>query len=911
MRRKVAIRCSASFAALALFGAPAFAQDQPDQEEAQATPADTTDTSVEGQPDLNEGAEEIVVTGIRESLQSTRNIRRNSEQIVDSVVAEDIGKLPDIAVSDTAARIPGVQVVRTGGEASRVLVRGLPDFATTYNGREIFTAETRLVALQDFPSANIAALEVFKTSTAELVEPGLAGLVNVRSRRPFDFRDGQISASVWGLYTVQAEELTPNFNVLLTERWETAGGDMGFLLNFSYTELQYLDSEPSNTDFIADPVINGQRTRFPDVQRLFYRSGNRARPSVNAAFQWRPDDSFELYAEGLWQGFRNKVDDRLVAVPLYGGGSYTNLVYRDGTNQLSSGTITDLADPIFTFQGGTYNRTDTFQFAVGGIYEEGPVRLSFDVARTDSTFTGSTESVDRIFAGQDATSVDFNLEVPEFTIRNFDPTNLNNYLFDGLYEEQQESSGEDWQLRLDGQYTFEEGFPIRNFQMGVRYVDRIAHREFGNRFAGFRGRGILSSQLPLDFQLTPGGFKGTDVQSGFRSFLSPTYSSIRNNRGALRQFVINQGITCCFGTFTADAPTPNPSSVYDATEETIAGYAQITYGFGDVVDGVVGIRVVQTDTEITGTSLVEPVGGGARVPTPVTAGDKYTDYLPNASIRWRITEQLQARLAFSQTRTRPTFADLNPSVDIGAPDPVSGRRTGGGGNPNLQPFTSDNYDAAIEYYFGRTGFAAVSAFRRDLFGFIQRQNQDFIDPVLGPVRVNQPINTGSGRIDGVEVAFQTFFDFAGLPEFLSAFGIQANATYLDAKTGFPNAATGEFDLAPILGVSEWTYNVTGLYESGPLSMRLTYNQRSEYTDRRDDRGDDLYVETAQPGDRLDFSLNYNILENATIFFDWTNILMEPFGVDLESGRAGAERTTYPRFLRFEETTVSLGLRFRL
>ena len=103
-----------------------------------------------------------------------------------------------------------------------MLVRGLPNFTTTYNGREIFTAETRVVALQDFPSANIAALEVFKTSSADLVEPGLAGLVNVRSRRPFDFGPGMhVAGSVWALYTRQGMTITPNFNLLATDRWDT------------------------------------------------------------------------------------------------------------------------------------------------------------------------------------------------------------------------------------------------------------------------------------------------------------------------------------------------------------------------------------------------------------------------------------------------------------------------------------------------------------------------------------------------------------------------------------------------------------------------------------------------------------------------------------------------------------------
>ena len=135
-------------------------------------------------------------------------------QVVDAIVAEDIGKLPDITVSDTAARIPGVQVERSRGEAGRVLLRGFDNtyYTTTYNSREIFTAETRSVALQDFPSGAIAAIEAFKTSTANLVEPALPGLVNVRSRRPFDFKGLEIDGSAWALYPRQSRDLTPNGN---------------------------------------------------------------------------------------------------------------------------------------------------------------------------------------------------------------------------------------------------------------------------------------------------------------------------------------------------------------------------------------------------------------------------------------------------------------------------------------------------------------------------------------------------------------------------------------------------------------------------------------------------------------------------------------------------------------------------
>lgn len=908
MRFKTFVLCTSS--ALVLAAAPAWAQDSAEaQPQAQQQQADAAAGALPAG-----GAEEetIVVTGLRRSLQSAQNLKRNSDQIVDTIVAEDIGKLPDLAVSETAARIPGIQVTRRGGEADTVLVRGLPDFATTYNGREIFTAETRVVALQDFPSANIAALEVFKTSTADLVEAGLAGLVNVRSRRPFDFDGFELAGSAWALYTKQAGEWNPNGNLLISNRWETGAGDFGALINFSYTELDYLDSEPTNTDFIADPVINGQRVRFPDIQRLYYRSGNRVRPSINGALQWRPDDNLELYAEGLWQGFRNKIDDHFLEATLFAGERYENLVFREGTNLLSSGTVVNSPGALFSFQGGTFNKTDTYQFAVGGRWDAGPLRVTADIARTDSTFTGSTESVDRTITG--GRTVDFDLETPQFSIRNFDAANPANYLFDGFYEEAQVSEGDDWQMRLDAEYEADLG-PIRSVEVGVRYTDRDAHREFGNRFAGFRGRNIPITALPLQFELFREGFRGTNVQSGLGTFLAPTYRSIRDNRVEMRQFVLANAPFGGFGTFNDDPPVPNARDTYDATEETLAGYAQLNYAFGDAVDGVIGLRVVRTETGVTGNSLVE----GQPAPVPVSVSEEYTDWLPNASLRWRITPELQLRLSATQTRTRPTFAQLNPSASLGPPpgnctpggtDPFLCARRGSGGNPFLRPFTSDNYDVSLEYYFSRTGFVSAAIFRRDLEGFIQNQEVRYIDPNLGPLIITGPVNTGKGRIDGAEAQVSAFFDFEFLPEWARGFGAQANLTYLDAETGFPNAA-GDFELDRILGVSKWTYNLVGMYERHGLSARLSYNKRGKYLDVRQNRGDDFYTEEGRPSGRLDLSTNYAINDSLTVFFDWTNILEDPFKQTLRSGRAGAPEAQYIRFLRFEETTYSLGVRFRL
>jgi TonB-dependent receptor len=877
------MRCSASAAAMILMASAAQAQQA-----AGTPPADPP-------AEVNE----IVVSGIRASLESIRNIRRNSDEIVDAVVAEDIAKLPDLNTAQIAARIPGVQVYRQGGEAQNVLVRGLPNFTTTYNGREIFTAETRIVALQDFPAANVAALEVYKTSAADLIEPGLAGLVNVRSRMPFDFADVQFAGSVWGLYTVQADEITPNFNLLATKRWDVGdGGEFGVLINASRVEMTYLDAEISNTDFLqtfrSDGTVlipdagAGTAARFPDIQRLFYRSGNRVRPSVNGAIQYKPNPDLEFYAEGLWQGFRNKIDDRLLAAELFNGAQVSSLTFRDGTNIVSGGTVNGLPGSLFSFQGATYNKTDTYQFAGGVKATFDKLNVHIDIARTDSTFTGSTESVDRRWSA--APVINFDTETPAFEITNIDFSDPSAQFFDGLFEENQRSAGDDWQLRGDLEYLV-DGTLIRSIQAGVRFTDRDAVRQYANRFSR-PGVPTNATALPVEFDV----FGGVNVGGTFR-WAAPTYQSIRDNIGAIRQLV----------GFGADPVARN--LLYTASEKNLAGYGQINLGSGDI-EGTVGLRVSRVKTRVAGPA---PTG----IPA-IDEGNTDTSWMPNASIRARVSDALQLRAAVSKTRTLPTFADLNPALVLGAPPPGgvgtdSNPYRGFGGNPFLDPFTSWNFDAAVEYYFASSGFVSLTGFHRAVDGFIQPNTFRVDDPTLGVVEITGPVNTGKGRITGAELQAQVFADFDSLPDFARGFGVQVNVTYIDAETQQPDGAGG-LTYQPITdqlnGVSKWNANIVGIYERYGLSARLAYNDRSRFRATQQFRGDDVYRETARPAGRLDLSLSYDINDQFAVFGDWTNITQARFRQDFTSARNGAPEAEFVRYFRDDETTVSLGVRFR-
>jgi TonB-dependent receptor len=917
MRLKTVVLCSLSIVTLTADVLAQTAGTDPNNERAapvaQAADAGTplpTDAGVVAEVGEEEYVEEIVVVGLQRSMQKAQSVKRDSDQIVDTVVAQDIGKLPDVTVSDTAARIPGVQVDRARGEAAgQVLVRGLPDLTTTYNGREIFTAETRSVALADFPAGGIASLDVYKTTTADQIEGGIAGLIDVRSRRPFDFEGFEISGALRGTYANQSGRFDPNGNLLVTNRWRTGVGEVGALLNVSYTRLNYLDSARWNTGNIilnARDADTGQQFRAPNVVGIFNGAGQRERPSVNGSAQWRPTPGLEFYVDGLWQGYRDSVSDRQLEMRL-GGGRYTNVTLRPGTtDQAQSLTVENVGRP-FMFQGATLRDTDTYQLAVGGSYEAGPLRVTADIARTNSRFDLSLYSFDQELASPP--TFDVNFDVPrgpggvEFGLRDFDLTNPANFRFVGLFDRSFVAAGDDWQARTDLDLNTGVSF-IPKLEAGFRFTTRDAYQENGERYcgAGCGAFGTPLSELPVDLHEFRGGFRGSRIQPT-RTWIVPTYDSIRDNVEQLRAL---EG-------FTPGAPERLRS--FEANERTFSGYGQARYEFkiADVrVDGVVGLRAVRTNTTATSNT------GTPTAPILQEGSGGYTDLLPNASARLRLIPGLQLRLSATQTRTRPSFEQLRPIAlnppppCLSLPEPAPDCQvTGGGGNPELDPVRSNNYDATLEYYFLQTGMASLAVFRRDFNGFITNLEVTRDDPVYGPgrVRVNIPVNGGEGRIQGFEGSLGSFFDF--LPGWLSGFGAYGNVTYLEDQQAFPTGFQLELgETGRIPNVSKWSYNLVAMYEREKLSARLAYNYRSRWITSyvQNLEGDGFTGEFVDGVSRLDFSGSYSPWEKVTFTFDASNILGNPFR---NFRQFTPEGDTYPRDVRYEETVYSLGVRVRI
>jgi len=858
----------------------------------------------------------IVVTAIRRSLETSQAIKQDSDQIVDSVVAEDIGKLPDVTGAESLARITGVQVDRGGGEASGVRVRGLPDLTTTYNGREIFTAEGRSVALQDFPSASIARIDVYKSASANLVEPGIAGLIDVRSRMPLDFKGSRIAGGISGVHWTQSQKIGIDANLLLSTRWHTGLGEMGFLIEGSYADVNFRDSARQVSQGILTrdkvPGVTGI-IRYPNNINITYSPGDRYRPSVHTAFQWRPSSNLEIYADGLYQGFRSDDAGRNLTVNNGAAATLTNITFFPGTNLVRSFTATGGSFPTGQ-QNAIKGKTDTYQAGGGFIWKPGRWRITGDAAYTDSTYTQLNQSF--VFTQTRVQPTrNFNFDSPDgagggaVTVSNYDLYDPLNYRITAFNESGRRANGRDIQARLDFEYPL-EGW-LTKIQGGIRFNTRDAklqtYTQNGNAPIGYN-----YSVLPLDFTSNFAGRRGDEVNA-IVSWISPTPESIRANVDYLRTLVGKAKGQPAFL-----APT------FRGTEKGYSAYLQARYALdlGVPVDGLIGIRAIRTEDNINGFTTVPGPTAGSTMDVPVIRNNSYTDYLPNVSLRAKLTRELQLRLAFTQTRTRPAFASLSPSITVGVPsdicstDPTNADclRVASGGNPDLKPTKSTNYDASLEYYFTRDGSITVGAFYRDLTGFINTTTTTIIDPVYNRLKITRPENGGKGRIRGVEAGFRTFLRAPWLPEWMHDFGVLANYTYLDHQSELAPALAATLPgMQPISGVSSHLVNGSVFYENRFISLRAAYNYRSNFQ---------TYSQVVNPTTNilgptlptiekgrgtLDLSGTINPRENISVNFSVANVLGS---VATNSRPFDVEGDTYPYQVRFLETVYRLGVRFR-
>lgn len=911
---------------------------------AQEMNIEVEDTQIE-ESEAEKKVEIIEVKGLRSSLMKAQDIKMNSDSFVDAIVAEDIGKLPDVTAAESLARITGVQVDRFNDEASAVLIRGLPDVTTTYNGREFFTAENRRASLQDFPAQALAGIEVYKSATAKLVEPGLAGLVNVRTRRPFDFEGEKIGGGVHLGYNDQSEKTSPSGNFLYSNRWNTSVGEVGFLGNVTYAKTEYYNGVRYNATWFdtATPSWNIEQEEYQDGGfklparvGLYNSAGKRTRPSANMAIQWRPNDQLELYFDGIYQGYRGRtqVDNFWFPMGAYdslngtGDVNLSDIVMLEGSNNTEVESVTKSGGyPPEFWRATNASNTDTYQYAIGGTWKNDRVKIETDLAYTDSKYNDEQWSLDGALASSPTVYADFYGDNGALfsTGDDWDIMDPETYEVRGYYESRYNVSGSGLQWRTDATIETKFGDWLHTIETGVRFSDRDATKSQGNRYAWVNDLHVPMTDLPfLDMQLSHNPFRTNE--QGFTQYLIPTRESIAGNAQLLQQFAYESLLEKedTVGAELWSKPIDNdPANEWLAKEKSYAIYLQGKSHFeiGDVgVDLFTGLRIIKTKGTNDGISSVW-IDGEKTLEARHSSYD-YTDVLPNISFRAQLTDELQLRAGFTQTVTKPNFSDLNPALNITQVEGQGGEfedpnapqsefdAVGSGGNPDLKSLTSDNYDISLEYYFSDSGFVSAAGFYKNLWGFTNWYERLVETPDYGTVKLNHPENTGEGRVKGWEISGQTFLDYDFIPSDLQYFGFMANVTKLEGESRQPEPDGTFGDFSKITGLSKYTYNAAIFYERGGFSTRLSYNVRDTWVNwygqvTLDDGSIIKTNNKTEARNRLDFSIGYSINKNLTVYFDMANILAKPF----RNYTQDSTGYRFPQDVRDEGRYYGAGFRF--
>jgi TonB-dependent receptor len=843
---------------------------------------------------------DVVVTGIRASLQGAQDIKRNATAVVDSIVAEDIGKFPDNTVSDALQRVTGIQVARGGGEVNSVLVRGLPNVETLINGREVFTGTGRGVQLQDIPAELVAGVDVYKTTTSDQIEGSVSGTIDIRLRRPLDFDTGfTLAGGGRAFYSDKRDKWSYVGSGLISNRWTTSGGqEFGILIGGSYNDRKYRDQTAFNFGF--NPLSAADPTLIPDTVGGLVTDGNRQRPAVNASFQWKPNPDLEIFADALYTGYRQNYDVNFF-VGLPKAGAVTVNTRRTGTvgfdepsvpNRVLrpvAGTITTRDNFTITSKQAFDQVTDGYQFNVGTRFNAGDAVVSTEFTYSKSDVFSRAIIVDTAFV---IPRVDYNFDVggtPSIAFNGFNVTNGANFNLLTLFDQRNEAHSDQYAWRGDVTYNIDGGF-LKNLKFGARYALRegdsaaASNAPYGLNFTPVSGFAGIITNAPGDII---GGALGVD------GFALPSTDYINTNLDRLRALAGRP----------AGAPPFDPPSVFSLRESVYAAYAQVQFGNeSEAFTGTLGARLVNTVTTLDAIQVTNlPTGP---VLSPTTGRRNELNILPTLTLKFRPMEDVVLRAVAGKAIFRPQFAELNPAISL-TPTSITGGSTafgtGAGGNPDLAAVKSDNVDVTAEWYMSSTGSITVAGFYKKLSNYIQTSTS--VEPQVAAggglqnFLITRPRNTASGELKGVEIAATQFLDF--LPGALGGFGAQASFTYADGS--LTDAAGVERAITPL---SKYSYNLVGIYEKYGFSARLAYNWRSSYTDSYSAVVPDGRI-VVKPLSFLDFSASYAINDAITLTIDATNLLDEKYQDSF--GTSGIT----PRDTRLFDRTFGAGVRVRL
>jgi TonB-dependent receptor len=871
--------------------------------------------------------EEIVITGtgIRASLENAQKYKRAAPAVVEVIAPQDLGKFTDSSISDAFQRVPGVQIQRDdlGTSGERASIRGLgPAFITvTVNGRTPVSygsegiAALRSYNLDSLPSEVVAGVVIYKTPTADIVESGPAGAIDLQTFKPLDYAH-KGAGPIFGSATAsirddnQTGDAGPRVSGVLAGKFlnNTLGLYTSGVWSNSDSRLDSRQSAPvyanlnvrnasGGVDVVKDVLYPSAAGNviFTNVERLAFSNG----------LQWRPTANLEINLDHSYDRYTRESTRFVHLVNIAGAnGSLRNSIFEPGSIAIEDGTVTfiDFSKITPPSDGGNPNNIktgfDTRSFAYnnnskteqfgGNIAWTGDqLSVKGDISHSKLNNRQLLQSLaGSVYWFPSNNGVIFDArdhKDPLVTI----PNSANifsaaNYVTPSTTTRIFQNKSENTAFRLDGEYKFNSSFSL---QAGARYQDQTVDVRAGNR-----GRNMTAAEITQATNVLYTGEVLSNSASGllgFDAFPARDYRALM--AAAPQTFLPDTPNQVPFTGPFSTANDPNAALPMDVNnsfyvkEKTTAFYVQAK-GEGDIggleYKGNAGVRAVKTDDKAIGFQGVRVIDQATNrqissVTTAATAQNDYWTYLPSANVSLFLRPDVTLRLGVARTMARPEFERLAPIAAITKADPTqplynpSLADTARIGNANLKPQTSWNYDATVEYYPGDGAAYYASLYYKDVKDFVFTgtfRNQTLPGQGNALFDVTTGGNLANGTAKGFEVGGNQAFTF--LSGIWQNFGIQANYTYVDS----------EFDTTnPLLqygfpGSSKHNANGTVYYEDGRLQARVSYVYRSNYLALLGNGQDRNQLPTfTRATGTVDASIGYKVLENLEVMLTGTNL----------------------------------------
>lgn len=814
------------------------------------------------------GAVDLDRVEVRPQLESqTRavDLKRSSDAIEDAVSSDAMGVYPDKNVAESLQRLPGVSVTRDQGEGRFVVIRGLDATlnSVSVDGIAIGTPEdsSRAAPLDVIPSDSTERLRVVKSPTPDMPGDAIGGAILVESASAFD-RDGRsLRGKIEASHQQLSGETSPKAAFNYSEVFaDTFGVAVGVNYQKRTFESDNAEVEYGNFEGGADDDLFAT-----SLQRRKYEI-ERKRIGANLNLDWHPDEDNRYYLRTLYSQF-DDAETRQRTIFDFGDEGITAL----GGNQYR---VDDLAaDSIQKRMRYRTKKENTFAASMGGENRLSGAVVDYKVGYTRTEERVNDEMEARFeYAGDDlSATVDQNSRVPRIALSDAGWMDNGNYDFDRVVlspkrVDDKEHSAQ-VNLRFDGD----------NASYKVGLLGRWRDRDVDSNEREVRvGPDIALSDWTTGTPEHRGGTLGQGMSSD-----------------AMRRYWAQFG-----GQYSARPQDAGGNALasleedYTAREDIFASYAMGTWDIG-ALRIIGGVRVENTQFSATGNSVDVASNGRSYTVTPLTVSRSYTNVLPGLHLRYDAGDAWVLRAAANKTVSRPSFGDIAPRVGLSRGDEEVRI-----GNPQLDPYESKNVDLSIEKYIGTTGILSLGLFHKAIDGYIVN-TVSTTDPAYPDFKVTRVINGNKATVKGAEFNWQQQLAF--LPAGWDGLLVGASGTWLDTDFD-PGVAGRERDDFMLPRASKHVYTAHIGYEKAGFSTRVAAVYRSEYLDTLGDSAAyDIYV---APNTQLDFSLDYKITANVSVYLEAQNLLDKP--LELYQG-------TRSRTLQMEEygRTYALGLKVAL